>query len=133
MSCQWISCDQQRFGGLLIAGAALMVHTVQAGEPANAVPPEVYRGWQAVRQMDCARCHGKHYEGSSGPSLVAAAGVLNVEEFNRRVMDGIPERGMPPYGSVDLVRRNLPGIYQYFLGRARDVIAPGPLKVLDSP
>ena len=31
---------------------------------------KTYDGWRAVRQLDCARCHGADYRGNVGPSLI---------------------------------------------------------------
>src|SRR5262245_46988160 len=59
---------------------------------------EIEAGWRTIRQFDCARCHGADYEGSTGPSLVAAARTRTRDEFLRALLDGNIERGMPPYG-----------------------------------
>jgi cytochrome c55X len=87
----------------------------------------VYDGWRAVRQLDCARCHGADYRGSVGPSLVDAVKSRTREDFTRVILEGNVERGMPPYKSVARVVDNLDGIYEYFRGLAAGTIPAGPL------
>jgi len=87
----------------------------------------VYDGWRAVRQLDCARCHGADYRGNVGPSLVDAVKARTREDFTRVILEGNVERGMPPYKSVGRVVDNLDGIYEYFRGLAAGTIPAGPL------
>lgn len=75
------------------------------------------RGRDALRAMDCARCHGKHYDGWSGPSLLAAVRDGSRERFDRYVLDG-SERGMPGYRSQPLVVRELDAIWAYLRAQA---------------
>ena len=90
-------------------------------------------GWRAVRQFDCARCHGAQYQGSVGPSLIEAARANTREQFLRLLLDGNPERGMPPYRDVRGVTDNADGIYGYFRGRADGAIGAGALKLVPTP
>lgn len=85
----------------------------------------VYEGWRAVRQLDCARCHGSDYRGSFGPSLIAAIAERTADEFKRVTLEGNAQRGMPPYKSVKRAADNIDGIYAYFRGLADGSITPG--------
>jgi mono/diheme cytochrome c family protein len=87
----------------------------------------LYDGWRAVRQLDCARCHGADYHGSVGPSLVDAVKSRTRDDFTRVILEGNVERGMPPYKSVVRVVDNLDGIYEYFRGLAEGKIPAGAL------
>jgi len=85
--------------------------------------PEMASAWRTLRTMDCARCHGASYLGSSGPSIVEFARTQSREAFVRAVLDGVPGRGMPGYRDNPLVQPAIDGIYRYFKGRADGVIA----------
>jgi mono/diheme cytochrome c family protein len=121
-------------GGLCIAFGLPLV---SADDDAPYVAQDMTRvdartlaGWRAVRQFDCARCHGAQYQGSVGPSLVEAARANTREQFVRLLLDGNRERGMPPYRDVRGVADNAEGIYGYFRGRADGNIGPGGLQPL---
>lgn len=85
----------------------------QAGDDAALLA----RGRDALRAMDCARCHGREYRGSSGPSLIAAVREGPRERFDHYVLDG-SERGMPGYRSQPLVVRELDAIWAYLRAQA---------------
>jgi mono/diheme cytochrome c family protein len=91
------------------------------------VDASIHAAWQAMRQLDCARCHGRDYTGSVGGSLLESARTQTREEFVRLVLEGNPGRGMPPYGSVPLAVKNADGMYAYLRGRASGTIPAGPL------
>lgn len=76
------------------------------------------RGWNALRAMDCARCHGRDYDGWAAPSLIAAVRDGSRERFERLVLDGDAGRGMPAYRSQPLVAAELDAIYRYLAARA---------------
>ena len=88
---------------------------------------KTYDGWRAVRQLDCARCHGADYRGNVGPSLIESVQTRDRADFTRFILDGNPERGMPPYKSVARVVDNIDGIYNYFRGLADGGFPAGPL------
>jgi cytochrome c55X len=116
---------------MCLAFVCVLAFLVSAGHCAaagNTVDSATYQGWKTVRQLDCARCHGRDFTGSVGPSLIASAQTRSAEEFKRLVLEGVPERGMPPYRSVASVLANIDGIYAYFLGRAQGTIMPGLLR-----
>jgi mono/diheme cytochrome c family protein len=95
-----------------------------------AVNARTYAGWRAVRQFDCARCHGAQYQGSIGPSLIESARVNTRARFVQLLLDGNRERGMPPYRAAQGIAENADGIYGYFRGRADGNIGIGVLRVL---
>lgn len=118
--------------GLVLATTTTLADTTSA-PPHQFVDAHIYRGWLAVRQLDCARCHGKNFNGSSGPSLLTAVITRSAEEFHNLVLQGVAERGMPPYGTVPLASDNIQGIHAYFLGLARGEISLGVLKPANPP
>lgn len=115
-----------------VLGAGLIVLTFGAsGSPPAARPlddPELAAAWRTLRAIDCARCHGATYLGSSGPSIVEFARTQSREAFLRAVLDGEPGRGMPGYRNNPLVEPAIDGIYRYFRGRA-----DGAIKAEDRP
>jgi cytochrome c55X len=95
-------------------------------DAADADPPALHeRGWNALRAMDCARCHGRDYDGWAAPSLIAGVRHGSRERFDHWVLDGDIGRGMPGYRSQPLVVAELDAIYAYLLARARGEISPG--------
>lgn len=93
-------------------------------------PPSTNDGvvgaWRILRAVDCARCHGKDYEGLAAPSIVDYARTQSREMFVRMVLDGDPARGMPAYRGNPLVIERIDDIYRYFRGRADGTIGAGP-------
>jgi len=87
--------------------------------------PSIARAWQALRTVDCERCHGAGHIGLAAPSIVDYARTQEREAFMRMVLDGDPPRGMPGYRGNALVRENIDGIYRYFRGRADGSIGAG--------
>ncbi|MEM5439509.1 cytochrome c [Paraburkholderia diazotrophica] len=57
----------------------------------------IVKTWRTLRAVDCARCHGKDYEGLAAPSIVEYARTRSREMLVRMVFDGEPFRGMPAY------------------------------------
>src|SRR5512134_1737086 len=83
------------------------------------------RGWNVLRKMDCARCHGRDYNGWAAPSLIAGVRDGSRERFEHWVLEGDTGRGMPGYRSQPLVVAELDAIYAYLLARARGDIGSG--------
>jgi cytochrome c55X len=100
----------------------LLAASVAAAEPDRA---QVARGWAALRAMDCARCHGRDYDGWAAPSLIASARDSSRERFDRLVLQGDIGRGMPGYRAEAVVVRELDAIYVYLRARALREIGPG--------
>ncbi|MEM5389165.1 cytochrome c [Paraburkholderia phymatum] len=82
--------------------------------------------WRTLRAVDCARCHGKDYEGLAAPSIVEYARTRSREMFVRMVLDGEPSRGMPAYRDNPSIAAHIDDIYRYFLGRADGTIPADP-------
>jgi len=114
-----------RAPALLLALALLVPLHVAAAE--TSADPAVYAAWRAIRQLDCARCHGRDYTGSVGGSLLESARTRSRDEFVRLVLDGNPTRGMPPYRGITLAVENADGMYAYFRGRADGTVPAGTL------
>ncbi|MDM0112734.1 cytochrome c [Variovorax sp. J22R133] len=87
--------------------------------------PRIAAAWQALRTVNCERCHGAGHDGHAAPSIVDYARTQSRESFVRMVLDGNPPRGMPPYRGNPLVEANIEGIHLYFAGRADGSIAQG--------
>lgn len=104
--------------------AALLLALVSSAVVAAPLDePELAAAWRTLRVMDCARCHGKDYAGSSGPSIVDYARTQSRDRFVRAVLDGNPGRGMPAYRGNPLVEPVIDAIQRYFKGRADGSIA----------
>jgi len=102
-------------------------YTVQDGDK---VDPKTLDGWKTWRALACERCHGAEQEGLVGPSLVDSLKTLSKEDFKTTVINGRPEKGMPPWGASDMVQKNLEGLYAYLKGRSDGKIKPGHLHPL---
>ena len=95
------------------------------GADAAAPPTALAGGWATLRAMDCARCHGRDYDGWAAPSLIEAVRSGTRERFTRFVLDGDIERGMPGYRSQPAVVAGLDDMYAYLQARAAGTIGPG--------
>ena len=73
--------------------------------------------WQALRNADCARCHGKNYDGLAAPSIIEYARLVDRDLFIRKVLDGDPARGMPGYRNVAPIASRIDDIHRSFVGR----------------
>ena len=112
-----------RLMGALLAQACFM--SMAAGETTtqNSLDdPRIAHGWHVVRMVDCARCHGRSYEGLAAPSIIDYVATQNREAFVRTVLDGDMSRGMPGYRSNSQVVESIDDIYRYFVARAKGEI-----------
>ncbi len=91
----------------------------------NKVDPNTYAGWQTWRAMACERCHGANQEGLVGPSLINSLKRLTKQEFVFTVTHGRPDKGMPNFGEVPTVVKNIDNLYAYLKGRSDGAIKPG--------
>jgi mono/diheme cytochrome c family protein len=108
---------------IAITTAAFVATLVAAAAAADKA--DLARGWSTLRAMDCARCHGRDFDGWSAPSLIVSVRESTRERFDRYVLDGDIARGMPGYRSQPAVPANLDAIYAYLLARAKGEIGPG--------
>ena len=106
----------------LVLGTNALADGEQENTRATIDDPQVASAWRALRILNCERCHGKHYEGLSAPSVVAYVRDQSREMFFRMLLDGNPPRGMPGYRNNALVSKNIDGIYRYFTLRANGTI-----------
>jgi hypothetical protein len=104
------------------------LYTVKDG---NKVDAKTLAGWKTWRALACERCHGAAQEGLVGPALVESLKRLTKEEFHTTIMNGRPEKGMPPFSSSKMVNENWEGLYAYLKGRSDGRIQPGRLSLLD--
>jgi hypothetical protein len=104
------------------------LYTVKEG---NKVDPKTLAGWKTWRALACERCHGAEQEGLVGPPLIVSLHRLSKEDFHKTILDGRPEKGMPPFSASKMVTDNWEGLYAYLKGRADGQIKPGHLYGLD--
>jgi mono/diheme cytochrome c family protein len=95
------------------------------------VDPATLAGWKTWRALACERCHGAEQEGLVGPPLVQSMKVLSKEDFHKVIMDGRPEKGMPPFNASPMVMQNWEGLYAYLKGRSDGQIKPGRLAPIE--
>ncbi|GFE81970.1 hypothetical protein GCM10011487_39700 [Steroidobacter agaridevorans] len=107
------------------APAADALYQVQDG---NKVDEKTLKGWKTWRALACERCHGAEQEGMVGPSLVESMKKLSKEDFHTTIMNGRPEKGMPPFNTSAMVNENWEGLYAYLKGRSDGKIQPGRLQ-----
>jgi mono/diheme cytochrome c family protein len=112
------------------AAASTELYQVQDG---NKVDAKTLNGWKTWRALACERCHGAEQEGLVGPPLVETLKTLSKEDFHAVMMNGRPEKGMPPFNTSTMVNDNWEGLYAYLKGRSDGKIAPGRLSAIGSP
>jgi hypothetical protein len=93
----------------------------------NHVDPNTMKGWRTWRALACERCHGANEDGLVGPSLVDDLKTMSREDFNKCVLDGRVQQGMPNFGGVKSVVENLDNLYAFLKGRSDGAIPPGHL------
>ena len=104
--------------------SAKALYQVQDG---TKVDQKTLMGWKTWRALACERCHGAQQEGLVGPSLIESLKVLSKEDFHTTIMNGRPEKGMPPFNASKMVQDNWEGLYAYLKGRSDGQIQPGHL------
>jgi len=88
-------------------------------------------GWRTWRALACERCHGANQEGLVGPSLVDDLKTMSREDFNKCVLDGRVDKGMPNFGTTKTIVDNLDGLYAFLKGRSDGAIPTGHLKEIE--
>lgn len=104
------------------------LYTVKEG---NKVDAKTLQGWKTWRALACERCHGAEQEGLVGPALVESLKTLSKEDFHTTIMNGRPEKGMPPFNASPMVTQNWEGLYAYLKGRSDGEIKPGRLSAIE--
>jgi mono/diheme cytochrome c family protein len=97
----------------------------------NKVDAKTLMGWKTWRALACERCHGAAQEGLVGPPLVERLKTLSKEDFHTVMMNGRPDKGMPPFSASEMVMKNWEGLYAYLKGRSDGQIQPGRLSPLE--
>ncbi|HET9448178.1 MAG TPA: c-type cytochrome [Steroidobacteraceae bacterium] len=110
--------------------ASSPLYQVQDGTKVDA---KTLAGWKTWRALACERCHGAEQEGLVGPPLVESMKNLSKEDFHAIMMNGRPEKGMPPFNTSPMVNENWEGLYAYLKGRSDGKIAPGRLTGAGQP
>lgn len=105
------------------------LYTVKDGIKVDA---KTLNGWKTWRALACDRCHGAEQEGLVGPPLLVSLHRISKEDFHKTVLDGRPEKGMPPFSASKMVTDNWEGLYAYLKGRADGQIKPGRLEPLQA-
>ena len=113
-----------------VADDASALYKVQDG---NKVDAKTLMGWKTWRALACERCHGAEQEGLVGPPLVESLKTLSKDDFHTVIMNGRPEKGMPPFNASAMVNENWEGLYAYLKGRSDGKIEPGRLTAIGSP
>ena len=111
-------------GGVSVRADEAKLYTVKEGTKVDAT---TLNGWKTWRALACERCHGAEQEGLVGPPLVESMKVLSKEDFHKVMMNGRPEKGMPPFNTSAMVNENWEGLYAYLKGRSDGKIQPGRL------
>jgi len=106
------------------AGDEVKLYQVQGGTKVDA---KTLMGWKTWRALACERCHGASQEGLVGPSLVERLKTLSKEDFHKLMINGRPDKGMPPFSASQMVMQNWEGLYAYLKGRSDGAIQPGHL------
>ena len=109
----------------LTVGQGAVANAQSGGSPGAAAPVgDASRGWATLRAMDCARCHGRDFDGLAAPSMLAYVRSVPRQWFDRIVLEGEVSRGMPGYKSHPRVVADLDAIYTYLKARADGAISP---------
>jgi mono/diheme cytochrome c family protein len=96
------------------------------------VDEATFSGWKTWRAMACERCHGANQEGLVGPSLVNSLKILTKQDFVTTVTHGRVEKGMPNFGEIESVVKNIDSLYAYLKGRSDGAIKPGHLHKIET-
>ncbi|HEX4586154.1 MAG TPA: c-type cytochrome [Burkholderiaceae bacterium] len=107
------------------AGGGAPLYRVVDGDHVDA---NTMKGWRTWRALACERCHGANQEGLVGPSLVDDLKTMSREDFNKCVLEGRIDKGMPNFGGTKTVVDNLDGLYAFLKGRSDGAIPTGHLK-----
>jgi len=105
-------------------GTPAGLYTVVDG---NKVDEATFEGWKTWRAMACERCHGATQDGLVGPSLNKDLKTMAKTEFVACVMQGRVDKGMPNFGGIATVAKNIDNLYAYLKGRSDGAIAAGHL------
>ena len=103
------------------------LYTVVDGYKVDAGTLQGFRTWRAVA---CDRCHGANQQGLVGPSLLESMKALSRAEFDKTILDGRLEKGMPSWKESKQVVDNLDHLYAYLKGRSDGAITRAKVELL---
>jgi len=103
------------------------LYTVVDGYKVDSGTMQGFRTWRAVA---CDRCHGANQQGLVGPSLLESMKVLSRAEFDKTILDGRLEKGMPSWKESKQVVDNLDHLYAYLKGRSDGAITRAKVELL---
>jgi len=95
------------------------LYTVVDGYKVDPATMEGFRTWRAAA---CDRCHGANQQGLVGPSLLESMKTLSRADFDKTLLDGRLEKGMPSWKESKRVVDNLDHLYAYLKGRSDGAI-----------
>ena len=85
-----------------MAAAAIRWPVQDAADVSFAMTPEAIQGGEGVYTTYCFVCHGTQLEGGIGQSFLDEEWVhgSTPEDVVRTITEGVPEKGMAPWGSI---------------------------------
>lgn len=85
-----------------MAAAAIRWPVQDAADVVFAMTPEAIAGGETVYTTYCFVCHGVNLEGGIGQSFIDEIWLhgSSPEEVIHTITDGVPEKGMAPWGSI---------------------------------
>ena len=95
------------------------LYTVVDGYKVDPATMEGFRTWRAAA---CDRCHGANQQGLVGPSLLESMKTLSRADFDKTLLDGRLEKGMPSWKESKAVVDHLNQLYAYLKGRSDGAI-----------
>jgi mono/diheme cytochrome c family protein len=95
------------------------LYTVVDGYKVDSGTMEGFRTWRAAA---CDRCHGANQQGLVGPSLLESLKTLSRADFDKTLLDGRLEKGMPSWKESKAVVDHLNQLYAYLKGRSDGAI-----------
>jgi mono/diheme cytochrome c family protein len=112
----------------LTAYAEEKLYTVVDGTKVDAETMKGFRTWRAAA---CDRCHGPNQEGLVGPSLIQSLKTLTKDEFDKTIIEGRLEKGMPAFKTSKMVTENIDHLYAYLKGRSDGAITKAKVELLE--
>jgi mono/diheme cytochrome c family protein len=94
------------------------------------VDPGTLEGFRTWRAAACDRCHGANQQGLVGPSLIESLKTLSRADFDKTLLDGRLEKGMPSWKESKAVVDHLNQLYAYLKGRSDGAITRAKVELL---
>jgi mono/diheme cytochrome c family protein len=94
------------------------------------VDPGTMEGFRTWRAAACDRCHGANQQGLVGPSLIESLKTLSRADFDKTLLNGRLEKGMPSWKESKAVAEHLDQLYAYLKGRSDGAITRAKVELL---